>query len=102
MAPTKAEKKPAGKKPVAEKKALAKAEEKISKEGDSDLKKKKVKKSIETYKIYLFKVHPDIGISSKAMGIMNSFINEIFKKLAQESSRLAWYISIIARKRWGF
>jgi len=30
-----------------------------------------------------------IGISSKAMGIMNSFINDIFEKLAQESSRLA-------------
>ncbi|MCE7766755.1 hypothetical protein GQL56_29460, partial [Pseudomonas putida] len=33
----------------------------------------------------------DIGISSKAMGIMNSFINDIFEKLAQESSRLARY-----------
>ena len=96
MAPTKAEKKPAEKKPVAAEKAPAKAEKKISKEGGSDLKKKKkVKKSIETYKIYLFKVlkqvHPDIGISSKAMGIMNSFINDIFEKLAQESSRLARY-----------
>ncbi|KAL0000922.1 hypothetical protein SO802_014703 [Lithocarpus litseifolius] len=49
MAPTKAKKKPAAKAPT-------KAEEKISKEGGSDLKKKKVKKSIETYKIYLFKV----------------------------------------------
>ncbi|PWA95147.1 histone H2B.9 [Artemisia annua] len=36
-------------------------------------------------------VHPDIGISSKAMGIMNSFINDIFEKLAAESSRLARY-----------
>ncbi|MBO8631197.1 hypothetical protein INO08_15940, partial [Staphylococcus aureus] len=35
--------------------------------------------------------HPDIGISSKAMGIMNSFINDIFEKLAQEASRLARY-----------
>ena len=91
MAPTKAEKKP-----VAAEKAPVKVEKKISKEGGSDLKKKKkVKKSIETYKIYLFKVlkqvHPDIGISSKAMGIMNSFINDIFEKLAQESSRLARY-----------
>ncbi|KAL0015792.1 hypothetical protein SO802_002861 [Lithocarpus litseifolius] len=56
MAPTKVEKKPAEKKPVVAEKAPAKAEEKISKEGGSDLKKKKVKKSIETYKIYLFKV----------------------------------------------
>ncbi|XP_030926262.1 probable histone H2B.3 [Quercus lobata] len=89
MAPTKAEKKPTEKAP-------AKAEKKISKEGGSDSKKKKkIKKSIETYKIYLFKVlkqvHPDIGISSKAMGIMNSFINDLFEKLARESSRLARY-----------
>ncbi|XP_075649860.1 putative histone H2B.3 [Castanea sativa] len=91
MEPTKAEKKPAEKKPMEAEKAPAKAEKKISKEGGSNLKmKKNVKKSIKTYKIYLFKVlkqvHPDIGISSKAMGIMNSFIYDIFEKLAWESS----------------
>ncbi|KAJ8559617.1 hypothetical protein K7X08_003675 [Anisodus acutangulus] len=101
MAP-KAEKKPAEKKPVAaeEKKAPAekkpKAGKKLPKDAgaaSADKKKKRSKKSVETYKIYIFKVlkqvHPDIGISSKAMGIMNSFINDIFEKLAQESSRLA-------------
>lgn len=36
-------------------------------------------------------VHPDTGISSKAMSIMNSFINDIFEKLATESARLARY-----------
>ncbi|KAK7272189.1 hypothetical protein RJT34_28634 [Clitoria ternatea] len=99
----KADKKPAEKKPEEEKKVAEKtpaekkprAEKKIPKEGGSDKKKKKAKKSVETYKIYIFKVlkqvHPDIGISSKAMGIMNSFINDIFEKLAQESSRLARY-----------
>ncbi|KAG1371664.1 putative Histone H2B.6 [Cocos nucifera] len=107
MAP-KAEKKPAEKKPAEEKekktvaeKAPAekkpKAEKRLpSKEGAAgDKKKKKAKKSTETYKIYIFKVlkqvHPDIGISSKAMGIMNSFINDIFEKLAQEASKLARY-----------
>ncbi|KAJ4829847.1 hypothetical protein Tsubulata_016562, partial [Turnera subulata] len=99
MAPKAAEKKPAEKKPAekapAEKKP--RAEKKLPKEGgaSADKKKKKAKKSVETYKIYIFKVlkqvHPDIGISSKAMGIMNSFINDIFEKLAQESSRLARY-----------
>ncbi|KAH7300247.1 hypothetical protein KP509_24G053100 [Ceratopteris richardii] len=82
----KAVKKPAGKKPAAEKKPAAK---------DGDKKKKKKAKSTETYKIYIFKVlkqvHPDTGISSKAMGIMNSFINDIFEKLAQEAARLARY-----------
>ncbi|KAH7295026.1 hypothetical protein KP509_27G029200 [Ceratopteris richardii] len=84
----KAVKKPAGKKPAAEKKPGS------AKEG-GDKKKKKKAKSTETYKIYIFKVlkqvHPDTGISSKAMGIMNSFINDIFEKLAQESARLARY-----------
>ncbi|KAG4183115.1 hypothetical protein ERO13_A09G088200v2 [Gossypium hirsutum] len=100
MAP-KAEKKPAEKKPAEEKKAekvpaekKPRAEKKLPKEA-GDKKKKRSKKSIETYKIYIFKVlkqvHPDIGISSKAMGIMNSFISDIFEKLAQESSRLARY-----------
>uniref|UniRef100_A0A453PTQ6 Core Histone H2A/H2B/H3 domain-containing protein n=1 Tax=Aegilops tauschii subsp. strangulata TaxID=200361 RepID=A0A453PTQ6_AEGTS len=36
-------------------------------------------------------VHPDVGISSKAMSIMNSFINDIFEKLAGESAKLARY-----------
>ncbi|MCO5587426.1 hypothetical protein L7F22_041375 [Adiantum nelumboides] len=84
----KAGKKPAGKKPAAEKKPASAA-----KEGDK--KKKRKAKSTETYKIYIFKVlkqvHPDTGISSKAMGIMNSFINDIFEKLAQEAARLARY-----------
>ncbi|KAF3795605.1 Histone H2B-6 [Nymphaea thermarum] len=101
-----AEKKPASEKPAEEKKTVAekapaekkpKAEKRLPKEGAAagDKKKKKMKKSSETYKIYIFKVlkqvHPDIGISSKAMGIMNSFINDIFEKLAQEASRLARY-----------
>ncbi|KAK4419108.1 UNVERIFIED_CONTAM: Histone H2B.9 [Sesamum calycinum] len=96
MAP-KAEKKPAEKKPATAEKKPPKVEKKIAKEGGASdgKKKKKIKKSSETYKIYIFKVlkqvHPDIGISSKAMGIMNSFINDIFEKLAMESSRLARY-----------
>ncbi|KAI3832839.1 hypothetical protein MKX03_026600 [Papaver bracteatum] len=109
MAPKAAEKKPAEKKPAEKKSAEEKKAEKApaekkpraekklpSKDASStDKKKKKSKKSVETYKIYIFKVlkqvHPDIGISSKAMGIMNSFINDIFEKLAAESSRLARY-----------
>ncbi|KAK4382013.1 Histone H2B [Sesamum angolense] len=85
----------AEKAPAAEKKP--KAGKKLPKDGGGagDKKKKKAKKSVETYKIYILKVlkqvHPDIGISSKATGIMNSFINDIFEKLAQEASRLARY-----------
>jgi len=80
----------------AEKKPVKKAEKKIKSDTKSDgAKRKKSKKSVETYKIYIYKVlkqvHPDTGISSKAMGIMNSFINDIFEKLAQEAARLARY-----------
>uniref|UniRef100_A0A803KS22 Core Histone H2A/H2B/H3 domain-containing protein n=1 Tax=Chenopodium quinoa TaxID=63459 RepID=A0A803KS22_CHEQI len=100
--PPKGEKKPAEKKAAAAEKAPAekkpKAGKKLPKEAGAaagDKKKKRHKKSVETYKIYIFKVlkqvHPDIGISSKAMSIMNSFINDIFEKLAQESARLARY-----------
>ena len=39
----------------------------------------------------LKQVHPDSGISSKAMGIMNSFINHIFELITGEASRLAHY-----------
>ena len=57
-------------------------------------KKAKVSKS-ETYKLYIYKVlkqvHPDTGISSKAMSIMNSFINDIFEKVATEASKLSRY-----------
>jgi histone H2B len=94
MAPKAAEAEQKAGKSKAEKKPVkAKAEKKpVAKEGG---KKKKNKKSVETYKIYIYKVlkqvHPDTGISSKAMGIMNSFINDIFEKLAQEAARLARY-----------
>ncbi|KRZ80710.1 Histone H2B type F-S [Trichinella papuae] len=36
-------------------------------------------------------VYPDTGISSKAMSIMNSFVNDIFDRIADESSYLPHY-----------
>ncbi|XP_077067699.1 histone H2B-like [Siphateles boraxobius] len=57
--------------------------------------KKRRKSRKESYAIYVYKVlkqvHPDTAISSKAMGIMNSFVNDIFERIAGESSRLAHY-----------
>ena len=54
---------------------------------------KRRKRRKETYSVYIYKVlkqvHPDTGISSKAMSIMNSFVNDIFERIASESSRLA-------------
>merc|ERR1711907_52595 len=57
--------------------------------------KKSAKKRTESYSTYIYKVlkqvHPDTGISNKAMSIMNSFINDVFEKIATESSKLARY-----------
>merc|ERR1712124_78644 len=56
---------------------------------------KRRKAKTESYKIYIYKVlkqvHPETGISSKAMSIMNSFINDIFEKIASEAALLARY-----------
>uniref|UniRef100_A0A3P9IFG4 Histone H2B n=1 Tax=Oryzias latipes TaxID=8090 RepID=A0A3P9IFG4_ORYLA len=56
---------------------------------------KQVHPDTESYAIYVYKVlkqvHPDTGISSKAMSIMNSFVNDIFERIASEASRLAHY-----------
>ena len=58
-------------------------------------KKKRKGKRKESYAIYIYKVlkqvHPDTGISSKAMSIMNSFVNDLFERIAAETSKLAHY-----------
>ncbi|KAK6988402.1 histone H2B [Favolaschia claudopus] len=58
-------------------------------------KKKRKKARKETYTSYIYKVlkqvHPDTGISSKAMAILNSFVNDIFDRIASEASKLAQY-----------
>ena len=57
--------------------------------------KKRKRRRRESYSIYIYKVlkqvHPDTGVSSKAMSIMNSFVNDIFERIAAEASRLAHY-----------
>ena len=72
-------------------KKSGKAQKAIAK-GD---KKKRKGKRKESYAIYIYKVlkqvHPDTGVSSKAMSIMNSFVNDIFQRIASEASRLAHY-----------
>ncbi|KAE9407991.1 histone-fold-containing protein [Gymnopus androsaceus JB14] len=62
-------------------------------EGGEKKKRKKARK--ETYSSYIYKVlrqvHPDTGISNKAMAILNSFVNDIFERIATEASKLATY-----------
>ncbi|TKR65562.1 hypothetical protein L596_025951 [Steinernema carpocapsae] len=62
-------------------------------DGTGDKKKRKSRK--ESYSVYVYRVlkqvHPDTGISSKAMSIMNSFVNDVFERIAVEASKLAHY-----------
>ena len=49
----------------------------------------------ETFSVYIYRVlkqvHPETGISKRSMQIMNSFINDIFEKVALEASKLVRY-----------
>ena len=75
-------------------KAVAKPDKNAKPAAKGD-KKKRNKKRKESYAIYIYKVlkqvHPDTGVSSKAMSIMNSFVNDLFERIAAEASRLANY-----------
>ncbi|PIO65433.1 core histone H2A/H2B/H3/H4 [Teladorsagia circumcincta] len=57
--------------------------------------KKRKHKRKESYSVYIYRVlkqvHPDTGVSSKAMSIMNSFVNDVVERIAAETSRLAHY-----------
>lgn len=135
MAPKAADKKPASKAPATASKAPEKkdAGKKTAASGD---KKKRSKTRKETYSSYIYKgefqsqsrlvapcfgnaftdlhlpvlkqVHPDTGISNRAMSILNSFVNgmslhlvivqldltlnsDIFERVASEASKLAAY-----------
>ncbi|KAI0792295.1 histone-fold-containing protein [Abortiporus biennis] len=72
----------------------AKKTSKPASSGDGEKKKRK-KGRKETYSSYIYKVlkqvHPDTGISNKAMAILNSFVNDIFERIATEASKLASY-----------
>ncbi|KAG6824828.1 hypothetical protein H0H92_005691 [Tricholoma furcatifolium] len=60
-------------------------------------KRKKVRKETTStqadarHNTVLKQVHPDTGISNKAMAILNSFVNDIFERIATEASKLASY-----------
>lgn len=69
-----------------------KAEKKDGDAKDDDKEDARKKKRHESYATYIYKVlkqvHHDIGISNKAMNIMNSFIHDIFERIAAEAANL--------------
>jgi len=86
---TAADKKVASKKPRVQKKSKD--------DGDDDAKggRGNRKRQSNSYSSYIYKVlkqvHPDTGISKKAMQIMDNFINDIFDRIATEAGKLARY-----------
>ncbi len=67
---------------------------------DTDVNKKAGRKAPnknrgETYSVYIYRVlkqvHPETGISKRSMSIMNSFIHDIFEKIAGEAGKLVRY-----------
>ena len=49
----------------------------------------------ETFSVYIYRVlkqvHPETGISKRSMHILNSFVADIFEKIALEASKLVRY-----------
>ena len=74
---------------------MAKTPSKNSKSAKAKKGGKRRKRRVETYSSYIYKVlkqvHPDTGMSKKGMSIMNSFINDIFGKIATEAGKLCKY-----------
>ena len=71
------------------------ATQSVKKSVKKDGKKEHKRSRHETFSVYIYKVlkqvHNDTGISKKSMAIMNSFINDIFERIALEASKLVRY-----------
>jgi histone H2B len=54
--------------------------------------KRKTKRNTDSFAFYIYKVikqmYPDMGISRKAMSIMNSFVNDTYERITSEASKL--------------
>ena len=55
--------------------------------------KRRHRKRVETFSSYIYKVlkqvHPETGISRRAMSIMNSFVNDSFDRLCEAAVKLS-------------
>ena len=86
---------PSESKPAQPAQKTVKTTKKAAATGAATSERKNKRRRQETFAIYIYKVlrqvHPEIGISKKAMNIMNSFINDTFDRLSLESSKLVRY-----------
>eukprot|EP01084_Bolivina_argentea_P044295 81519_1 len=57
--------------------------------------RKYTRKRKETFNIYIYKVlkqvHPDIGMSKRAMSVMNGFVHDTFDRIATEAGNIVKY-----------
>ena len=57
--------------------------------------KKVRRKKFDSYSVYIYRVlkniHGEIGISKRAMEVMNSFVADLFERVALEASKLNRY-----------
>ena len=53
------------------------------------------KKRSESFNLYIFKVlklvHPEIGMSKRAMNVMNGFVHDTFDRIANEAGNIVKY-----------
>lgn len=79
-------------------------EVKKTREGEEKKDKKRKRRSPgkkreggEGYKRYVYKVlkqvHPELGMSAKAMVVLNNYMNDMFERLAGEAAKLTTYTS---------
>ncbi|KAE9585789.1 hypothetical protein Lal_00010251 [Lupinus albus] len=63
--------------------------------GKEKRKRKRGKRNAEGYQRYVYRVlkqvHPDLGISSQAMTILNNLMHDMFERLADEAAKLNTY-----------
>ena len=56
---------------------------------------KRNKKRSETFNLYIYKVlkqvHPEFGMSKKAMNVMNGFVYDAFDRIATEAGNIVKY-----------
>lgn len=57
--------------------------------------KRKSREGGERYKRYVYRVlkqvHPELGMSAKAMIVLNNYMNDMFERLADEAAKLTMY-----------
>jgi histone H2B len=71
---------------------MAKASKGPAKKKVDGAKKKSTRKAKRSFNVYIYRtlkqVNKDMGMSSKGMKVLNSFVNDIFERIAVEAASL--------------